>query len=437
MPSNTAFQRVHAREVLDSRGNPTVEADVWLKGGAFGRAMVPSGASRGSHEALELRDGDKQRYDGQGVLEAVRNVNQVIAPALLEGNLDALDQAAVDSFLVALDGTPDKSRLGANAILAVSLATARAAAASLGLPLYRYLGGPGARELPLPMINIISGGAHGGHNLDFQDFLIIPVGARSFGEAMVMSTAVHRAMGQVLARLGQPVHGLADEGGYAPLLDSHEDALRLLVEAVREAGYTPGVQGDIAFAIDVASTQFFSRGVYQLNTEGRKLSAAGMVDLLANWVDAYPVISIEDGAAEDDWEGWRLLTSRLGKRVQLIGDDLFTTNPARVRLGVQKGVANAVLIKFNQIGTLTETLEVVELARRSGYLPVISARSGETEDSTIADLAVATGAGQIKIGSLHRSERLAKYNQLLRIEEELGPQAIFRGREVFASFNLA
>ena len=434
MTPDTKITGIHALEVLDSRGNPTVEVDLWLAGGALGRAIVPSGASTGKHEALELRDGDSARYDGKGVLRAVANVNEIIGPQLIRKSLDATNQPGVDELLRTLDGTDDKSKLGANAILGVSLAAAHASANSLGIPLYRYLGGEFANELPVPMINIISGGEHSAWNIDFQDFMVIPVGATSYSEGLVWCRAVYQATSRLLTQRNLLPGGVADEGGFGPRLSSNEDALGLLVDAIDLAGFKAGVTRDLAVGIDVASSEFYQDGKYTLHTEGRELSSSEMVGLLKVWVDQYPIISIEDGLAEDDWEGWQQLTGSVGSRVQLIGDDLFTTNPGRLQMGIDRQAANAVLVKLNQIGTLTETLEVVSTARRAGFLPVISARSGETEDTTIADLSVAIGSGQIKIGSLTRSERLAKYNQLLRIEEQLGRQATYRGREVFSRF---
>lgn len=425
------IETLHAREVLDSRGRPTVEVEVRLAGGGSGRASVPSGASTGRHEALELRDGEPKRLRGRGVRRAVQHVNAIIAPQLI--GRDALDQAGIDAQMIALDGTKDKSRLGANALLGVSLAVARAAAAALGLPLWRYLGGVAACVLPLPMINMISGGLHAARNLDFQDFLIVPVGARTYTQALEMSLDVYQAMQDVLTEQGLSTLK-ADEGGFGPALPGNRAALDLLMRAVERAGYRPGEQ--IAFAIDVAATHFFDPqdGRYHLLSDDRVCDAQDMIELLADWAARYPVVSIEDGLAEDDWSGWQALTSRLGGAIQLIGDDLFTTNAARLRQGIQLGAANAILVKMNQIGTLSETLEVIDLARRAGYRPIVSARSGETEDSGLADLAVATNAGQIKIGSLSQSERLAKYNQLLRIEEALGPQANFLGREALGPF---
>ena len=433
MPGSTHISAIHAREVLDSRGNPTVEVDIGLEGGAFGRAIVPSGASTGRHEAVELRDGDPSRYEGRGVLRAVAAVNDTIAPAL--SGADAADQTALDARLRELDGTADKANLGANAILGVSLAAAHAAAAALELPLYRYLGGADAGTLPMPMVNIISGGRHAAGGLDMQDFLAIPIGADTFREALQMVVAVYRMVGRVLSQTGSYAYGVADEGGYGPPLPCHEDALGLLYDATRLAGYRCARDGDIAIGIDVAATEFIADdGRYLLRAEGQSFTAAGLADLLAHWCITYPIISIEDGLAEDDWAGWEYLTGKLGKSTQLIGDDLFTTNPQRLARGADAGIANAVLVKPNQIGTLTETLETVRMAQERCYRPVISARSGETEDTTIADLAVTTGAGQIKIGSVTRSERLAKYNRLLRIEEELGERARFAGRDVFARF---
>ena len=434
MPSSTAIAAVRAREVLDSRGNPTVEVDVHLGGGAMGRAIVPSGASTGRHEAIELRDGDPARYEGKGVLRAVAAVNTIIAPAVC-GSMDATDQPTLDEFLRELDGTSNKSRLGANAILGVSLAAAHAAAAASGQPLYRYLGGSEATTMPVPMVNIISGGRHAAAGLDMQDFLAIPIGAETYSDALRMVVDVYRAVGRVLSQMGPYAYGVADEGGYGPPLPCHEDALGILYDATRLAGYRCARDGDIAIGMDVAATEFIGGdGNYLLRAEGRSFTSAELADLLVHWCVTYPIISIEDGLSEDDWEGWEYLTQQMGASTQLIGDDLFTTNPERLAQGAEAGIANAVLIKLNQIGTLTETLETVRLAQERGYLPVISARSGETEDTTIADLAVATGAGQIKIGSITRSERLAKYNRLLRIEEELGERAHFPGRDVFARF---
>ena len=437
MPASTHIANVHAREVLDSRGNPTVEVDIRLQGGATGRAIVPSGASTGRHEAVELRDGDPGRYEGRGVLRAVAAVNDIIAPAICgaANPTDATDQPALDARLRELDATTNKSNLGANAILGVSLAAAHASAAALDMPLYRYLGGDDATTLPMPMVNIISGGRHAEGGLDMQDFLVIPIGATTFREALRMAVGVYRAIGRIFSQTGPYSYGVADEGGYGPPLPCHEDALGLLHDATRLAGFRCARDGDIAIGLDVAATEFMAAdGRYALQAERRSFSANELTDLLVHWSATYPIISIEDGVAEDDWAGWAYLTERLGATTQLIGDDLFTTNPSRLAQGADAGIANAVLVKPNQIGTLTETLDTVRLARERGYLPVISARSGETEDTTIADLAVATGAGQIKIGSITRSERLAKYNQLLRIEEELGERAEFAGRDVFSRF---
>jgi enolase len=414
--------RVHAREVLDSRGNPTVEVEVHCAGGAWGRAIVPSGASTGRHEAVELRDGDAMRYGGKGVRRAVAHVRDIMAPRLC--GMDATEQTRIDRLLCELDGTANKSRLGANAILGVSLACARAAAASRGKPLWRYLDSEGIARMPLPMVNLISGGLHAGGNLDLQDFLLMPIGARSYNEALEMTVAVYRALSGVLIRHGFEGVLLGDEGGYGPRLQSNEQAIEMILRAIEDVGLKPGQQA--ALALDVASSHFYRDGRYQLRIEGgRTLDAEGVIALLERWVKQYPIVSIEDGLAEDDWDGWRKLTGTLGRSVQLIGDDLFVTNPERLRRGIAEKVANCVLVKVNQIGTLTEAFDVVRLARQAGYRAVISARSGETEDSTLADLAVASGAGQIKIGSVARSERLAKYNQLLRIEEEMGSAAPF------------
>jgi enolase 1/2/3 len=419
--------RIHAREVLDSRGNPTVEAEVQLDDGVRGRAMVPSGASTGKAEALELRDGDLRRYLGRGVLKAIANVVEEIAPALQ--GLEATDQQAVDARLIALDGTENKRRLGANALLGVSLAVARAAAASAGVPLYRHLGGIAAVELPVPMVNILSGGIHGGGNIDFQDFQVIPLRAAKYSEALEHVVAVYRAMKEILRAQGIDAPGVADEGGYAPGLRSNEAGFDLMVQAIESAGFQPGK--DAAIAVDVAASHFYSQGRYRLATEGVDLAAERMVERLAGYAGRYPILSIEDGLGEEDWGGWKTLTAQLGARCQLIGDDLFVTSRGRLMRGIREGIANAVLVKMNQIGTLSETLAVVALARQHGYRTVISARSGETEDSSLADLAVATCASQIKIGAITRSERLAKYNRLLRIEEQLGQQAVYRGAEVF------
>jgi enolase len=417
-----------AREVLDSRGNPTVEVEVMLDDGSFGRAAVPSGASTGAFEAVELRDGDSARYLGKGVLTAVHNVNEIIAEELV--GMDASDQRAIDEFLIELDGTTNKSRLGANAILGVSLAVAKAAAESCELTLYSYIGGCNASMLPVPMMNILNGGAHADNNVDLQEFMIMPVGAGSFAEGLRMCAEIYHTLKKVLHDRGLSA-GVGDEGGFAPNLASNEDALKIISEAVTAAGYSLGEQ--IMFALDPASTEFYDaeRGVYVLAGEGRELSSAAMVDFYAGLADRYPIISIEDGMAEEDWEGWRLLTERLGDRVQLVGDDVFVTNTERLVKGIDMGVANSILIKLNQIGTLTETLECIQMAHRAGYTTVISHRSGETEDTTIADVAVAVNAGQIKTGAPARSDRVAKYNQLLRIEEELEGSAVYPGMEAF------
>ena len=418
---------VHAREIIDSRGNPTVEADVVLSSGAQGRAAVPSGASTGEHEAVELRDGDTKRYGGKGVSEAVRNVNEVIGPRL-EG-MSASDQIAVDAEMMDLDGTPNKGKLGANAILAVSLAVARAAASDTGLPLYRYLGGPMARVLPVPMMNILNGGAHASNNVDVQEFMIVPIGAEAFSEALRMGVETFHALKKVLSKKGLST-AVGDEGGFAPMLPSNEAALDAVMQAIEAAGYQPG--RDLAIALDPAASEFHQDGEYVFKKgDGSRRSAADMVELYTQWVDRYPIVSIEDGLAEDDWEGWTLLTERLHDRVQLVGDDLFVTNVDRLGRGIEEGVANAILIKVNQIGTLTETLQCIELAKGSAYGVVISHRSGETEDTFIADLAVASGAGQIKTGSASRTDRIAKYNQLLRIGEELGELAHYPGRDLY------
>ncbi len=418
---------VAAREILDSRGNPTLEVMVRLEDGAVGVAAVPSGASTGRHEALELRDGDKDRYRGLGVLRAVENVNKVVAQVLV--GRSPFDQAEIDAQLIALDGTPNKSLLGANAILGVSMAVARAAAASLGMPLYRYLGGVGAAVLPVPLMNILNGGRHADwQSTDVQEFMVVPAGAPSFSEALRYGVETFHALKSVLKARGYNTN-VGDEGGFAPDLKSNVEALEVLVEAVEKAGYEVGK--DISFALDPATTELYKDGKYHLESEGRALSSEEMVAYWENWVDQYPIVSIEDGLAEDDWEGWKLLTERLGKRIQLVGDDLFVTNPARLKQGIERGVGNSILVKVNQIGTLSETLEAIRLAQRSGYTAILSHRSGETEDSTIADIAVAVNAGQIKTGSASRSDRLAKYNQLLRIEEELGAGARFLGYGAF------
>jgi enolase len=425
----TRIHLIRGREVLDSRGNPTVEVEVRLEDGARGRAIVPSGASTGKAEALELRDGDA-RYLGRGVREAVAHVEGEIAMALT--GVDAGDQALVDRLLISLDGTPNKRRLGANSVLGVSLAVARAAASSSGLPLYRYLGGAGSAELPVPMVNILSGGIHGGGNVDFQDYQVIPLRARRYSDALEDAAEIYRAMKEVLKTRGVFAAGVADEGGYAPRLDSNEAGFTLMVEAFERAGFKPGE--DAAIAVDVAASHLLDGGRYRLAAEGADLKPAELVERLEAWAGRYPILSIEDGLGEEDWSGWKSLTDRLGARCQLLGDDLFVTSLARLEKGIRSGVANAVLAKMNQVGTITETLEVVRLAQRHGYRTVVSARSGETEDDSLADLAVATSASQIKIGAITRSERLAKYNRLLRIEEQLGPRAEYRGAEVFQDF---
>jgi enolase len=411
------------REILDSRGNPTVEVDVVLEDGSFGRAAVPSGASTGAHEAVEKRDGDKARYGGKGVTQAVQAVGGEIFDAL--SGMDAEDQRRIDSLMIELDGTPNKSRLGANAILGVSLAVAKAAAESASLPLYKYVGGVSARILPVPMMNIINGGAHADNPIDIQEFMILPTGAASFSEALRMGAEIFHALKAGLKAAGHNTN-VGDEGGFAPNLASAEAALEFIVKAGEGAGYKAG--SDFVLGLDVASTEFFKGGQYHLEGEGKTLDQAGMVDYLAGLVAGFPIVSIEDGMAEDDFDGWNLLTQALGAKVQLVGDDLFVTNPARLQRGIKDGLANSILVKVNQIGSLSETLDAVDMAHRAGYTAVMSHRSGETEDSTIADLAVATNCGQIKTGSLARSDRLAKYNQLLRIEEELGDQAIYPGR---------
>jgi enolase len=417
---------VVAREILDSRGNPTVEADVLLESGILGRAAVPSGASTGSREAIELRDGDPQRYGGKGVLKAVENVNTEICEAII--GLDAVEQALIDQTMIELDDTENKSRLGANAILAVSLATAKAAAEESGLPLYRYLGGAGRMQLPVPLMNVINGGAHANNSLDLQEFMIIPIGAASFREALRCGAEVFQTLKKLINGRGMPTQ-VGDEGGFAPNLPSNEAALQLIMEAVEQAGYRPG--DDVAIGLDCASSEFYREGLYQLESEGLKLSAAEFADYLAAWVAKYPIISIEDGMAEGDWDGWEILTDRLGDEIQLVGDDLFVTNTRILREGIKRGVANSILIKINQIGTLSETFAAIEMAKRANYTSVVSHRSGETEDTIIADIAVATNALQIKTGSLSRSDRLAKYNQLLRIEEDLGDSAGYPGKEAF------
>ena len=423
----TQIDHIHAREILDSRGNPTVEADVILVDGAVGRAAVPSGASTGEHEAVELRDDDPKRFGGKGVLRAVKNVNEVIAPKLK--GMSAFDQSKLDRVLIELDGTPNKSNLGANALLAVSMATARAAANHQKLPLYRYLGGAGANTLPVPMMNIINGGAHADNNVDFQEFMIVPVGAPRFSEALRMGAEIFHTLKSVLKKKGYAT-SVGDEGGFAPNLKSNEEAIETIIEAIAQAGYRAGE--NVLLALDPAASEFYDDNAYVFKkSDGRRLSSDQMVAFWQEWAGKYPIISIEDGMAENDWDGWKALTDAIGKRVQLVGDDLFVTNTKFLQKGIELGVANSILIKVNQIGTLSETLECIELAKSHRRTAVISHRSGETEDAFIADLAVATNAGQIKTGSLSRSDRIAKYNQLLRIEEELGAAAIYPGRSAF------
>jgi enolase len=417
---------VVAREILDSRGNPTVEADVLLESGVMGRAAVPSGASTGSREAIELRDGDAGRYLGKGVLQAVENINTEISEAII--GLDAQEQAFIDQTMIDLDGTDNKSRLGANAILAVSMAVAKAAAEESGLPLYRYFGGSGPMQMPVPMMNIINGGAHANNSLDIQEFMIMPVSQTTFREALRCGAEIFHALKKLLDKRGLPT-SVGDEGGFAPNLGSHAEALQVITQAIEVAGYVPGK--DILLALDCAASEFYKDGRYHLEGEGLQLTSAQFTDYLANLADQFPIVSIEDGMAEGDWDGWKLLTDRLGARVQIVGDDLFVTNTKILKEGIQKGIANSILIKINQIGTLSETFAAIEMAKRAGYTAVISHRSGETEDSTIADIAVGLNAGQIKTGSLSRSDRIAKYNQLIRIEEDLGDTASYPGRETF------
>ncbi|NUO94493.1 MAG: phosphopyruvate hydratase [Gemmatimonadaceae bacterium] len=425
MPST--ITNIVAREILDSRGNPTVEADVYLDSGVMGRAAVPSGASTGEHEAVELRDADKERYGGKGVTLAVQNVHEIIAPGL--AGADPTDQMGIDAALIEMDGTANKSNLGANAILAVSMACARAAAQELGVPLWRYLGGPLTRVMPVPMMNILNGGAHATNTVDFQEYMIIPVGAESFSDAVRMGAEVFHSLKKVLVKRKLST-GVGDEGGFAPDLKSDEEAITVVLEAIQGAGFAPGK--DIVLALDCAASELYKNGTYTFKKSGAGTKDAGaMVDLYARWLDEYPIVSIEDGMAEDDWEGWKLLTERVGDRCQLVGDDLFVTNTERLSKGIEMGVANSILIKVNQIGTLTETLESIEMARAAGYLSVISHRSGETEDTFIADLAVGTGAGQIKTGSASRSDRVAKYNQLMRIEQQLGGAAEYPGGAIY------
>jgi enolase len=422
----TTIENVYAREVLDSRGNPTVEVEVYLESGVVASAIVPSGASTGAHEAVELRDGDKSRYLGKGVLKAVENVNEIIAPEVI--GMDATDQMAIDRKMIELDGTPNKGKLGANAILAVSMAVARAAAEALGLPLYSYLGGFNAKQLPVPMMNIINGGEHADNNVDVQEFMVIPAGAKSFKEALRTGAEIFHNLKSVLSSKGLNT-AVGDEGGFAPNFASNEEALTAIIEAIEKAGYKPGV--DVFLGMDVASTEFYKDGKYVLEGEGKSFTSSEFVDLLASWVEKYPIITIEDGCSEDDWEGWKLLTEKLGHKVQLVGDDLFVTNTERLGRGIEEGIGNSILIKVNQIGTLTETFEAIEMAKRAGYTAVISHRSGESEDSTIADIAVATNAGQIKTGAPSRTDRIAKYNQLLRIEDRLGEVAKYDGLKSF------
>lgn len=427
----TIISDVYAREVLDSRGNPTVEVEVYLESGAIGRAIVPSGASTGVHEAVELRDGDKGRYLGKGVENAVKNVNETIAPEVI--GMDALDQLGIDKAMIALDGTPNKGKLGANAILAVSMAVARAAADALDLPLYVYLGGFNAKQLPVPMMNIVNGGEHADNNVDVQEFMVLPVGAPTFKEALRMGAEIFHNLKSVLSSRGLAT-AVGDEGGFAPNFTSNEEALSTIIEAIEKAGYTPGK--DVFLGMDVASTEFYKDGKYVLAGEGKSYTSAEFVDLMASWVDKYPIITIEDACSEDDWEGWKLLTEKLGHRVQLVGDDLFVTNTERLGRGIEENIGNSILIKVNQIGTLTETFDAIEMAKRAGYTAVISHRSGESEDSTIADIAVATNAGQIKTGAPSRTDRVAKYNQLLRIEDQLGELAQYNGLQSFYNLDL-
>ena len=426
----SAIVDIVGREILDSRGNPTVECDVLLESGTMGRAAVPSGASTGSREAIELRDGDQSRYLGKGVLKAVEHVNTEISEAVL--GLDASEQAFLDKTLIDLDGTDNKGRLGANATLAVSMAVARAAAEESGLPLYRYFGGMGGMQLPVPMMNVVNGGAHANNNLDLQELMIIPVGAPSFREAIRYGAEVFHALKKIIHDKGMSI-AVGDEGGFAPNVANHEAAIQMILQAIENAGYKPGEQ--IALGLDCAASEFYKEGKYHVEAEGLTLASAEWTDILASWVDKYPIISIEDGMAEGDWDGWKTLTERLGRKVQLVGDDLFVTNTKILQEGIDKHIANSILIKINQIGTLTETFAAIEMAKRARYTAVISHRSGETEDSTIADIAVGTNAGQIKTGSLSRSDRMAKYNQLLRIEEDLGDIASYPGRAAF--YNIA
>ena len=422
----TKIEQIIAREVLDSRGNPTIEVDAYLEGGAFGRAIIPSGASTGEHEAVELRDGDPKRYGGKGVLKAVTNVNETIAPEIVD--LDALDQVYIDSVLCGLDGTPNKGKLGANALLGVSLAVAKAAADALRIPLYQYIGGVNAKVLPVPQMNVLNGGKHADNNVDIQEFMIVPLGMKSFHEAVRAGSEVFHALKKILAEKGLAT-SVGDEGGFAPNLGSNREALEVLVRAIEKAGYRPG--DDVALALDPAASEFFKKDGYHLAAEGKVLASGELVSLYEEFVKDFPIVSIEDGLAEDDWSGWRLLTERLGGRIQIVGDDIFVTNTLRLARGIEEGVANSILIKLNQIGTLTETLDTIEMAKRAGYTSVISHRSGESEDVTIAHVAVAVNAGQIKTGSASRTDRIAKYNELMRIEEELGEIGRYPGRDAF------
>lgn len=424
--SNTKIKQVKARQIYDSRANPTVEVDVILESGIMGRGLVPSGASTGRYEAVELRDNDSKKLGGKSVLTAVKNVNEIIGPRLI--GLDALDQSFIDNLLIEIDGTTNKSNMGANAILGVSMATAWAAANSQNIPLYRYLGGSNARTLPVPMIQIIGGGKHANGSIDIQDYLVVPVGAQNFTEAIEMVINVYHATRQVFAEQGKPV-SVADEGGFWPTFTSNTEGLDLLVAGIEKAGYKPGA--DIAIALDIAASHFYEDGKYCFSLEQCKMSSEEFADVLVSWVDKYPILSIEDGMAEDDWEGWKILTKKMNSRIQLVGDDLFVTNIDRIQRGLIEGVGNGVLIKLNQIGTLTETIQAIELTKNAGYLPIVSARSGETEDAIIVHLAIATGAGQLKVGSVARSERGAKWNECIRIEEQLGTMGIYPGRELF------
>jgi enolase len=421
---------ITARQILDSRGNPTIEVDCLLDSGDFGQAAVPSGASTGEFEAAELRDGDPLYYFGKGVMKAVKNVNDIIAPALINADMDPLDQAALDQFLIELDGSENKGNLGANAILGVSLAVCKAAASFCGLPLYRYIGGANANILPVPMMNILNGGKHADNNVDLQEFMVMPAGRPTFSEALRCGIEIFHHLKKVLSTKGYNT-AVGDEGGFAPDLRSNEEALEVIMQAIQASGYKAGQ--DVYIALDPASSEFYQSGHYVLKSENKKLTSAGMIDLYAKWVDSYPIISLEDGLAEEDWAGWKLLTEKLGKRIQLVGDDIFVTNTSRIQRGIEQKSANSVLIKLNQIGTLTETLNAIEMARRAGWTSIVSHRSGETEDTTIADVAVATGCGQIKTGSGCRTDRVAKYNQLLRIEEELAEDARFLGLGALSS----